>query len=153
MVTLLHLQMVTFAKPPVFFGLCVAFRGQISSEKYWYYFHCLKNELCSILSFVFWIFLPLDTAVQLESADSKQITISKSLFQDSFGHIFWAMRKMHHTFWKKSSKDFIVLFYTMSQRVRKEYIKKRKKKKIRRRKQDLFAITTHHLTLIQKVQS
>ena len=59
--------------------------------------------LCSILSFVFWIFPPLDTAVQLESADSKQNTISKSLFQDSFWHIFWAMRKIHHTFWKKAT--------------------------------------------------
>jgi hypothetical protein len=40
----------------------------------------------------------LHTAVQLESADSKQNAISKSLFQDSFRHIFWAMRKMYHTF-------------------------------------------------------
>ncbi len=78
-------------------------KGQIFSEKYWYYFHCPKNVLCSILSFVFWIFPPLDTAVQLESADSKQNAISKSLFQDSFRHIFWAMRKMHHTFWKKAT--------------------------------------------------
>jgi hypothetical protein len=29
--------------------------------------------------------------------------ISFSLFQDSFWHIFWAMRKMHHTFWKKAT--------------------------------------------------
>ena len=78
-------------------------KGRIFSEKYWYYFHCPKNVLCSILSFVFWIFPPLDTAVQLESADSKQNAISKSLFQDSFRHIFWAMRKMHHTFWKKAT--------------------------------------------------
>ena len=78
-------------------------KGPISSEKYWYYFHCLKNVLCSILSFVFWIFPPLDTAVQLESADSKQNAISKYLFQDSFQHIFWAMSKMHHTFWKKAT--------------------------------------------------
>ena len=111
MVTLLHLQMVTFAKPPVFFGWCVAFRGQISSEIYWYYFHCPKNVLCSILSFVFWIFPPLDTAVQLESADSKQNAISKSLFQDSFRHIFWAMRKMHHTFFKK--KKPLALHYQL----------------------------------------
>ena len=41
-------------------------KGRIFSEKYWYYFHCPKNVLCSILSFVFWIFLPLDTAVHLE---------------------------------------------------------------------------------------
>ena len=81
----------------------VVIKGPISSEKYWYYFHCPKNVLCSILSFVFWIFPPLDTAVQLESADSKQNAISKSLFQDSFQHIFWAMRKMHHTFWKKAT--------------------------------------------------
>ena len=27
-------------------------------------------------------------------------TISKSLFKDSHRHIFWAMRKMTHTFWK-----------------------------------------------------
>ena len=43
--------------------------------------------------------LHLTTAVQLESA--KQNAISKSLLQDSFRHIFRAMRKMHHTFWKK----------------------------------------------------
>ena len=78
-------------------------KGPISSEIFWYYFHCPKNVLCSILSFVFWIFPPSDTAVQLESADSKHNTISKSLFQDSFRHIFWAMRKMHHTFWKKAT--------------------------------------------------
>ena len=76
-------------------------KGPIFSEKYWYYFHCPKNVLDSILSFVFWIFPPSDTAVQLESGDSKQNTILKSLFQDSFRHIFWAMRKMHHTLWKK----------------------------------------------------
>ena len=76
-------------------------KSPIFSEKYWYYFRCPKNVLCSILSFVFWIFPPLDTAVQLESADSKQNTISKSLFQDSFPHFFWAMLKIHHTFWKK----------------------------------------------------
>jgi hypothetical protein len=40
--------------------------------------------------------------VQLESADSKQNAISKYLFQDSFRHIFWAMRKMLHTFCKKA---------------------------------------------------
>ena len=28
-------------------------------------------------------------------------TISKFLVQDSLRHIFWAMKKMHHTFWKK----------------------------------------------------
>ena len=76
-------------------------KGPIFLEKYWYYFHCPKNVLCSILSFVLWIFPPL--AVELESADSIQNTISKSLFQDSFRHIFWAMRKMHHTLWKKSN--------------------------------------------------
>ena len=83
------------------------FKGLIFSEKYWYYFHCPKNVLWSILSFVFWIFPPLDTAVHLESADSKQNAISKNIFQDSFRHIFWAMRKMHHTFWKKAT--FMVL--------------------------------------------
>ena len=31
-------------------------KGQIFSEKYWYYFQCPKNVLCSILRFVFWIF-------------------------------------------------------------------------------------------------
>ena len=61
------------------------------------------SVLFSILSFVFWIFPPLDTALQLESADSKQNPISKNLFQDSFWHIFWVMRKMHHTFWKKET--------------------------------------------------
>ena len=86
---------------------------KVFSEEYWYHFHCPKNVLCSILSFVFWIFPPLDTAVQLESADSKQNTISKYLFQDSFRHIFWVMRKMHHTFWKKatfSSSHIITIF-------------------------------------------
>ena len=78
-------------------------KGWIFSEKYWHYFHCPKNVLCSILSFVFWIFPPLDTAVQLESADSKQNAISKSLYQDGFWHIFLAMRKMHLTFWKKAT--------------------------------------------------
>ena len=82
-------------------GNCI--KGWISSEKYCYHFHCPKNVLCPILSFVFWIFPYLDTAVQLESADSKQNAISKYLFQDSFRYIFWAMRKMHHTFWKKSN--------------------------------------------------
>ena len=75
-------------------------------EKYWYYFHSPKNVLFSILSFVFWIFPHLDTAVQSESADSKQNAISKYLFQDmaySLWHIFWAMRRMHHTFWKKAT--------------------------------------------------
>ena len=39
-------------------------KGQIFSEKHCYYFHCPKNVLHSILRFVFWIFPPLDTAVQ-----------------------------------------------------------------------------------------
>ena len=73
-------------------------KGPIFSEKYWYYFHCPQNVLCSILRFVFWTFPPFKTAVQLESDQS---TISKYIFQDSFRHIFWAMRKMHHIFWKK----------------------------------------------------
>ena len=89
-----------FAYPEIFCRnkkiLCSLIKGRISSEKYWYYFHCPKKVLCPILSFVFWIFSPLDTAVQFESADSKQKAISKSLFQDIFG----AMRKMRHTFWK-----------------------------------------------------
>ena len=75
----------------------------MSSEKYWFYFHNPKNVLCSILRFVFWIFPPSDTAAQLDSADSKQNAISKFLFQDSFWHIFWAMRKMHLTFLKKAT--------------------------------------------------
>ena len=62
-----------------------------------------QKLLLSILRFVIWIFLPLDTAVQLESADAEQNAISKSLFQDSFRHIFGAMRKMHHTFWEKAT--------------------------------------------------
>ena len=66
--------------------------------------------LCFILSFVFWIFPTLDTAVQLESADSKQNTFSKSLFQDSFWHIFWAIWKMHHTFWKKATFSNLKIF-------------------------------------------
>ena len=89
--------------PYLFIRKSLWFKGPIFSEKYWYYFHCPKYVVRSILSFVFWIFPPLETAVQLESADSKQNAISKSLFQDSFWHIFWAMRKMHHTFWKKSN--------------------------------------------------
>ena len=75
-------------------------KGPIFLEKNWYYFHCPKNVLRSILTFVFWIFPPSDPAVQLKSADSKQNTIWKYLSQDSFWHILWAMRKMHHTFWK-----------------------------------------------------
>ena len=58
--------------------VALSVKGRTSLEKYWYYFHCPKNVLCSILSFVFWIFPLLNTAVQLESADSKQNTISKS---------------------------------------------------------------------------
>ena len=65
--------------------------------------------LCSILSFVFWIFPPLDTAVQLESADSKQSAISKYLFQDIFWHIFLEMRKMHNTFWLKGTFNGLAL--------------------------------------------
>ena len=84
--------------------------GPIFSEKYWHYYHCPKNVLRSILSFIFWIFPPLDTAVQLESAESKQNANSKSLFQDSFRLIFWAMRKMHHTFWEKATfKKFAIV--------------------------------------------
>ena len=84
-------------------------KGLIFLEKYWYYFHFPKNELYSILSFVFWIFPPLDTAVQLESADSKQNAISKSLFQDIFWHIFLEMRKMHNTFWLKGTFNGLAL--------------------------------------------
>ena len=83
---------------------------KVFSEEYWYHFHCPKNVLCSILSFVFWIFPLLDTAVQLESADSKQNAISKSLFQDSFWRNFWAMRKMYHTFWKKQPLIFTLVY-------------------------------------------
>ena len=79
-------------------------KGPIFSEKYWYYFHCPQNVLCSILRFVFWTFPPFKTAVQLESDQS---TISKYIFQDSFRHIFWAMRKMHHTFWKKATFSIV----------------------------------------------
>ena len=104
----------TFACTTIFINLQIdliikrdEIKCPIFSEKYWYYFHCPKNVLRSILSFVFWIFPPSDTAVQLESADSKHNTISKSLFQDSFRHIFWAMRKMHQPFWKKRPLDQI----------------------------------------------
>ena len=34
-------------------------KSWIFSENYWYYFHCPTNVLCSILSFVFWIFSAL----------------------------------------------------------------------------------------------
>ena len=84
-------------------------KGPISLEKYWFY--CLKNVLGSILGCVFWIFPPSDTAVQLESAESKHNTILKSLFQDSFRHIFWAMRKIHHTFLKKKRPLISWLFF------------------------------------------
>ena len=67
--------------------------GPIFSEKYWYYFQRRKNVLCSIPSFVFWIFPPSDTAVQLESTYSKKNAISKSLFQDSFWRIFFGNEK------------------------------------------------------------
>ena len=55
----------------------------MSSEKY--YFHCPKNVLCSILNFVFWIFPPLDTAVQLESADLNNIQFQNLFFMIVFG--------------------------------------------------------------------
>jgi hypothetical protein len=42
-----------------------------------------------------------------------QNTISKYLFQDSFQHIFWAMRKMHHTFWEKATFRCPVMFHTI----------------------------------------
>ena len=61
----------------------IIIKGRISSEKYWYYFNCPKNVLCSILSFVFWIFPPLDTAVQLES----QLTVNRTQFQNLFFRI------------------------------------------------------------------
>ena len=54
---------------------------QYSQKKYWYYFHGPKNVVHSTLTFVFWIFLPLDTAVQLDSVDSKHNTISKIFFR------------------------------------------------------------------------
>ena len=77
-------------------------KGPISLEKYWYYFHCPKNVLGSILSFVFWTFPPSDTAVQLESTDSKQNAISKSLFHDNFGKLFGQWEKcIIYIFWKK----------------------------------------------------
>ena len=44
-----------------------------------------KNVLCSILSFVFWIFPPLDTVVQLESVDSKQTQFQNLFFRIDFG--------------------------------------------------------------------
>ena len=55
----------------------------------------IAQKMCCVLflSFVFWIFPPLDFAVLLESADSKHNTISKYLFQDSFWHIFGQSEK------------------------------------------------------------
>ena len=67
-------------------------KGPIFSEK-------ILPKKCA----VFWIFPPWDTAVQLKSADSKWNAISKYLFQDSFWHNFWAMRKIDRTFWKKAT--------------------------------------------------
>ena len=51
-------------------------KGPLSSEKYWHYFNGSKNVLCSILSFVFWIFPTLDTAVQLASECNFKISFS-----------------------------------------------------------------------------
>ena len=62
---------------------CAYATGGIFSEKYCYYFHC-----------------PNGTLQCRESADSKPNAISKYIFQDSFLHM--AMRKKHHTLWKKN---------------------------------------------------
>ena len=40
-------------------------------KKYWHYFHCPKNVLSSILSFIFWIFVQSNAAV---------VTSSKNLY-------------------------------------------------------------------------
>ena len=85
-------------KSPIWFDFT---KGLIFSERYWYYFNCPKNVLCSTLSFVFWIFSPSDTALQLESADSKQNPNSKSLFQDSFMAHFMGNEKNVSYFLKK----------------------------------------------------
>ena len=88
----------------------------------------IAQKMCCVLflSFVFWIFPPLDTAVHLESAGSKQNTISKSLFQHSFRHICWAMRKMHHTFWKKrplEEREFqLVYLHSLLINIRKQML-------------------------------
>ena len=86
----------------------------------------------AILNYYIWIFPPLDkTFIKIHwlwytLLDAKRKTdqfwswmgtscdlifsntISKSLVQDSFWHIFLAMRKMHHTFWKKQPLTWAV---------------------------------------------
>ena len=44
---------------------------QYPRKKYWHYFHCPKNVLSSILSFIFWIFVQSNAAV---------VTSSKNLY-------------------------------------------------------------------------
>ena len=84
-------------------------KGRIFSEIFWYYFDCPKNILCPIISFVFWIFPPLDTAVQLESADSKQNAFSKSFFQKVW-YIFLTAQKMC---WKLSWKNYFEIAFCL----------------------------------------
>ena len=51
----------------------VSAQGRILSEKYWYYFRCPKNVLCSILSFVFWIFPPFCWIYHLQKSQLKKL--------------------------------------------------------------------------------
>ena len=81
----LHQNFSTLANREYFI---VIIKGPMFSEKILASFPLPKNVLRSIQSFVFWIFLHSDTAVQLESADSIQNTISKSLFRIVFGTLF-----------------------------------------------------------------
>ena len=62
-------------------------KGLIFSKKYWCYSDRPKNVLRSILSFVFWIFPPSGTAMQLESANRTQFQnlFSRIVFSTFFG--------------------------------------------------------------------
>ena len=68
--------------------------------------HCPKNVLRSILSFVFWILSECQQTLN-------RTQFQNLFFQDNVRHIFWAMRKMHHTFWKKQPlyNDFAFKLY------------------------------------------
>ena len=59
----------------------------------------IAQKMCCVLSWA--LYFEFSHPRTLKSADSKHTTISRSLFQDIFRHIFWAMRKMHRIVWKK----------------------------------------------------
>ena len=86
-------QKLTHFHLPKWLGWAAS-KGPIPPKKYWYYFNSPKNVLLYILSFVFWISRPWTL---------QNNTISKSVFQDSFRHIFWTIRKIYHAFWTKAT--------------------------------------------------